>query len=99
MYPGRLPAMLNFFSDAIFDLFERNGIHVCDFFMDAEGAENLYCVCAFEDRAHRDAAFEAFLTDPGWISSNEAANVDGPIVGSGQSFFMERTGCIRPGWI
>jgi hypothetical protein len=92
MHPGRGPAMLKFFNDAIFDLFERNGIHVCDFFTDAEGKENLYCICAFEDRAHRDAAFAAFLADPGWISASEAAHADGPIVESRQSFFMERGG-------
>jgi hypothetical protein len=99
MHPGRGPAMLKFFNDAIFDLFERNGIHVCDFFQDAESPDTLYCICAFEDMARRDAAFAAFLADPGWIASNEAAHADGPIVESRQSFFMEKSGNRGFTWI
>ena len=37
MHPGRLPAIHKRFSEVTLDLFKDHGIHVCDFYTDAEG--------------------------------------------------------------
>ncbi len=99
MHPGRLPAIHKRFSEVTLDLFCKHNIHVCDFFEDAEGAETIYYVCAFQDRAARDAAFAAFRDDPDWQAAFAASHEDGgPIVDRVESFFMQRVPYIRPDW-
>jgi hypothetical protein len=98
MHPGRLPAIHKRFSEVTLALFEKHCIHVCDFFEDAEGAEKIYYVCAFEDRAQRDAAFAAFSADPQWQQAYAASHADGPIVDTVESIFMHRVPYVQPRW-
>lgn len=98
MHPGRLPAIHKRFSEVTLGLFKEHGIHVCDFFEDIE-AERIYYICAFEDRAQRDAAFDAFSQDPRWKAAFEASHADGgPIVERVESYFMTRVPYITPDW-
>ena len=99
MYPGRLDAIHKRFRDATLRLFEKHGIHVCDFFTDAGEAETIYYVCAFEDRAQRDKAFETFGDDPEWKAVYAASHADGgPIVEKIDSYFMNRVPYCTPAW-
>jgi hypothetical protein len=99
MHPGRLPAIHKRFKDVTLDLFKKHGIHVCDFFTNAESEETIYYICSFADRAQRDAAFAAFGADPEWINAYEASHADGgPIVDNVESIFMNRVDYCKPDW-
>lgn len=99
MHPGRLPAIHKRFRDVTLALFSKHGIHVCDFYEDADGAEKIYYVCAFEDRAKRDAAFASFGADPEWQAAYAASHEDGgPIVDRVDSNFMNRVDYCKPDW-
>ena len=100
MHPGRLPAIHRRFREVTLGLFQKHGIHVCDFFEDAGGAETIYYVCAFENRQRRDAAFAAFSADPEWQAAFAASHEDGgPIVERVESFFMNRVEYVKPAWV
>lgn len=98
MHPGRLPAINKRFRDVTLTLFEKHGIHVCDFFEDADGAQKIYYVCSFTDRASRDAAFATFGADPEWKAAMAASEADGPIVEKVENFFMNRVPYVTPDW-
>lgn len=99
MHPGRLPAIHKRFSAVTMDLFRKHGIHVCDFWTDADGAERIYYMCSFADRAARDAAFDAFGADPEWQQAFAASHADGgPIVERVDSHFMTRVPYVQPDW-
>jgi hypothetical protein len=99
MYPGRLDAIHKRFREATLRLFEKHGIKVCDFFTDADQAETIYYICEFEDRAHRDKAFETFGADPEWKAVFAASHADGgPIVEKIDSYFMTRVPYCAPAW-
>ena len=98
MHPGKLPAIHKRFSEVTLELFKKHGIHVCDFWTDADGKEIIYYVCAFADRAARDVAFGAFGADPAWTQAYEASHADGPIVERVESFFMNRVEYVTPAW-
>ena len=71
---------------------------MCDFFEDADGNNTIYYVCAFEDRAARDNAFDAFRQDEEWTKVFEASRTDGPLVNKVESFFMNRVPYIKADW-
>ena len=98
MYPGRLPNINKRFQDVTLDLFKKHNIHVCDFFQNAEGEETIYYVCAFRNRAERDAAFDSFGADPEWIAARDASQADAPIVEKVESIFMNRVPYVTPDW-
>ena len=99
MHPGRLSAIHKRFSEVTLGLFKKHGIKVCDFYTDADGADKIYYVCAFADRAARDAAFGAFSADPEWKAAYAASHEDGgPIVERVENFFMNRVDYITPEW-
>jgi hypothetical protein len=98
MYPGKLPAIHKRFSEVTLELFKKHGIHVCDFWTDAEGNETIYYMCRFENRATRDAAFDSFGSDPAWQQAYQASHADGPIVERVESHFMNRVDYIEPSW-
>lgn len=99
MHPGRLPAINKRFKDVTFTIFEKHGIKVCDYFVDAEGKEVIYYVCVFNNREERDKAWESFRNDPEWKAAAAASQVDGPIVEHTESFFMNRAPFVKPSWI
>ena len=99
MHPGRLPAIHKRFRDVTLALFQKHGIRVCDFYTDADGADRIYYVCAFDDRAQREAAFAAFGEDPAWKAAFASSHADGgPIVDRVENYFMDRVPYVKPDW-
>ena len=99
MNPGRLNAIHKRFSEVTLALFKKHGIKVCDFFVNADGAETIYYICEFADRQQRDAAFSAFGADPDWKAAFARSHEDGgPIVDHVESIFMNRVPYITPDW-
>jgi hypothetical protein len=82
--PGRLPALLNRFETITLKLWEKHGIKQAGFFTTLVGESNqeLTYLLAWESLAERDKKWNAFLSDPEWITARAKTEEDGPIVGN-----------------
>ena len=69
-YPGRMDALNERFAKTTIKYFEKYGIKVIGFWTAIIGTSNiLYYMLAYEDLAHRERAWNAFSTDPGWVKA------------------------------
>jgi hypothetical protein len=82
--PGRLPALLNRFQNTTLKLWEKHGIKQAGFFTTLIGESNqeLTYMLAWESLADREKKWNAFQSDPDWISARAKSEEDGPIVGN-----------------
>jgi hypothetical protein len=82
--PGRLPALLNRFETITLKLWEKHGIRQAGFFTTLVGESNqeLTYLLAWESLAERDKKWNAFLSDPEWVTARAKTEEDGPIVGN-----------------
>jgi hypothetical protein len=82
--PGRLPALLNRFENTTLKLWEKHGIKQAGFFTTLIGESNqeLTYMLAWESLADREKKWNAFQSDPVWISARAKSEEDGPIVGN-----------------
>jgi hypothetical protein len=80
--PGRLPALLKRFENTTFKLWEKHGIKQAGFFTTLIGESNqeLTYMVAWESLADREKKWNAFQSDPDWISARAKSEEDGPIV-------------------
>jgi hypothetical protein len=93
-HDGKLEALHQRFRDHTNRLFQKHGMQLVGYWTPAEGpeAENtLIYVLAYESRAARDKAWEAFKNDPDWIKAYEQSHKDGPLVKKVESKFMNST--------
>jgi len=68
--PGRMDALNERFAKITLKYFEKHGIEVIGFWTAIIGTSNvLYYMLAFNDLAHRETAWNAFSTDPGWVKA------------------------------
>ncbi|MGD0803189.1 MAG: NIPSNAP family protein [Candidatus Bathyarchaeia archaeon] len=69
-YPGRMDALNERFAKITLKYFEKHDIKVIGFWIAIIGTSNvLYYMLAFDDLAHRETAWNAFSTDPGWVKA------------------------------
>jgi NIPSNAP len=82
--PGRLPALLKRFETITLKLWEKHGIKQAGFFTTLVGESNqeLTYLLAWESLAERDKKWNAFQSDPEWITARAKTEEDGPIVGN-----------------
>ena len=82
--PGRLPALMNRFQNTTLKLWEKHGIKQAGFFTTLIGESNqeLTYMLAWESLADREKKWNAFQSDPDWISARAKSEEDGPIVGN-----------------
>ena len=79
--PGRMPALHARFQNHTLGLFRKHGIEVVGFWEAIIGTSNvLHYVIRFDDLAHRERAWAAFLGDPEWQRVRSESERDGPIV-------------------
>jgi hypothetical protein len=79
--PGRMPDIQRRFAETTMKLFAKHGITVVGFWEPMIGESNeLVYICQFEDLAHRDRAWGAFIADPEWQAAKKATEANGPIV-------------------
>ncbi len=86
--PGRMEAINARFRDHTLGLFEKHGIKVTSFWVDATGKEKLYYTCRFESTEAQAAAWAAFRVDPAWIAARDKSEESGAIVDKVESFTM-----------
>ena len=80
--PGRMPDILQRFTDHAVPLFEKHGIQLIGFWQTTIGlsSNELYYIIAFDDLAHRQRAWGAFMCDPEWIEAKAESEKHGPLV-------------------
>jgi NIPSNAP protein len=80
--PGRLPALLQRFSDHTLALWDKHGIRQAGFFTTVVGESNqrLTYLLAWESLAERELKWTAFITDPAWLKARDESESDGQIV-------------------
>ena len=79
--PGRMPDIQRRFADITLNLFKKHGIRVVGFWETVIGESNepVY-ICAYDDLAHRQRVWSAFLADPEWQAARKATEANGPLV-------------------
>ena len=80
--PGRLPALLKRFETITLKLWEKHGIKQVGFFTTLVGESNqeLTYILAWESLAAREKLWNAFATDPEWLTARAKTEEDGQIV-------------------
>ena len=80
--PGRLPALLQRFSDHTLALWDKHGIRQAGFFTTLVGQNNqlLTYFIAWESLAEREAKWTAFTRDPDWLKARDASESAGQIL-------------------
>ena len=79
--PGRMPDILKRFYDHTMRLFAKHRIKVVGLWQPVIGESNeLVYICAFDDLAARQKAWDAFQADPEWQAAKKASEMNGPLV-------------------
>jgi hypothetical protein len=79
--PGRMPDLQKRFAEVTLGLFNKHGIRVVGFWETVIGESNeLVYICAYDDLAHRDRAWRAFMADPQWLAARQTTEANGPLV-------------------
>lgn len=91
--PGRLPALLNRFANITLKIWERHGIKQAGFFTTLIGQSNqeLTYFLAWDSMADREKKWNAFATDPAWLSARAETEKDGQIVDNIVNQFLQPT--------
>jgi len=91
MYPGKMEAINNRFSNHTLRIFAKHGMKVTEFWEDTDPEHSrLYYVVAFENREEREHKWEAFRSDAEWLQVKSESEKDGPIVEKVESIFLKR---------
>ena len=78
--PERMRALHNLFENTTLRLFEKHGFRVIGFWEAVVGTTNvLYYMLAWESMAHMEKAWNAFRSDPEWVSARKEAMQNGPL--------------------
>jgi hypothetical protein len=91
---GKLPNLLARFSDDTLRIFENHGMHNVAYWVpqDAPASQNtLIYVLSHDSREAAQKSWAGFRDDPEWARVSAASQVDGPIVESVTSVFLEAT--------
>ena len=90
--PGKMSALHDRFQKITLKLFEKHGIKVIGFWETIIGTSNvLYYMIAYENIAHREKAWNAFMADPKWINARQETEKDGPLVHRVVNMFLKPT--------
>lgn len=91
--PGRLPNLLKRFETITLKLWEKHGIKQAGFWTVLVGDSNqaLYYLLEWESMADREKKWNAFQSDPNWISARAETEKDGPIVAKVVNSFLQPT--------
>ncbi len=78
--PGKMEALHRRFREVTLGFFARYGIEVVAFFVETIGDnQRLHYILRYPDMGERDRRWNAFQSDPEWISAKQATEVDGPL--------------------
>jgi hypothetical protein len=91
--PGRLPALNARFSNVTLELWDKHGIRQAGFWTTIIGSSNqtLYYLLEWESLAERERKWDAFQSDPDWISARAETEKDGAIVARVENHILAPT--------
>ena len=80
--PGRLADLNARFETVTLKLWERHGIRQAGFWTVLVGESNhdLYYLLEWENLAERDQRWNAFQSDPEWLSARAKTEANGPLI-------------------
>ena len=80
--PGRMPDIMNRFTNHALPLFEKHGIKLVGFWQTVIGpsSNELVYVVAYDDLSHRERAWNAFMNDPAWMEAKAKSEQNGMLV-------------------
>lgn len=89
---GKMGALHERFQNVTLRLFEKHGINVIGFWETVIGTSGiLYYMVAYEDLAHREKAWDAFIKDPEWIKAKRESEKDGRLVKTVKNMVLKPT--------
>ncbi len=91
--PGRLPDLMKRFETITLNLWQKHGIRQAGFWTTLIGPSNmeLTYMLQWESLAEREAKWNAFQSDPEWISARAGTEQNGPIVDHIASSILQPT--------
>jgi hypothetical protein len=91
--PGRLPALLKRFETITLDLWKKHGIRQAGFWTTVVGESNqeLTYLLQWESLADREQKWNAFQSDPEWISKRDETERNGAITATVKNQFLAPT--------
>jgi hypothetical protein len=95
MHPERLDAIQDRFSKHTLGIFQRLGMKVYDFWVDANNEPKLYYIMEFRDMDERNTRWDTFKHDSEWIEVKSKSEESGPIVKGIEEIFMHRADYVK----
>jgi hypothetical protein len=91
--PGRLPDLNKRFSTTTLKLWEKHSIRQAGFWTTLIGESNqtLYYMLAWESLAEREQKWNAFASDPEWLSARAKTEENGAIVAKVTNYILAPT--------
>jgi hypothetical protein len=89
--PGRMKPLLERFRNHTVELFARHGMTNVGYWVEAEHPGTLVYLLSHDDAQAAAASWEALRSDPEWHNVRAESEIDGPIVQSVTSTFLEPT--------
>src|SRR5262245_46455717 len=91
--PGKLAALNARFTNATLGLFQKHGIKTVGFWTTYIGpnTNTLTYILAWENLAERQQRWDAFASDPEWLTARAESERDGPLTAQVQSIIMKPT--------
>src|SRR3954464_5889639 len=91
--PMRLPALINRFQNTTLKLWEKHSIRQAGFWTTLIGESNqtLYYMLAWESLAEREQKWNAFASDPEWLSARAKTEENGAIVAKVTNYILAPT--------
>lgn len=88
--PGRLRALQSRFAQHTIGFFTKHGIRPLGFWTTAVGKDNheLSYMLQWSDMAEREARWNSFQSDPGWIKVRHESEAEKPIVARVSNQFL-----------
>jgi hypothetical protein len=87
---GKFQNLCDRFKNDTFALFEKHGMEVVDFWVDAEEKNRLYYTLAFSSIEDYRQKWKAFGSDPKWQEIVTRTEANGPIVEKIDSYLLEK---------
>lgn len=92
--PGKVEALHQRFREHTCQLFVKHGMTIVGFWSPLAGRElhgDLVYVMAYPSQSARDAAWDAFRSDPAWQDAKAASEVDGVLAERVDSVILNAT--------
>ncbi|CAI6085527.1 NIPSNAP family protein [Cohnella sp. JJ-181] len=94
--PGKMESILARFDQLVVALFEKHGMPIKYFWVDANDANNrLYYVVEHPDIETRNANYASFRADPVWVEAKRLSELDGPLVQNQESIYMQKAAFFK----